>query len=128
MTNQKRDDLNIYSQEDNEVVKPHIQYPNKYELINTEEDLKKHFGKKLKRAWFNERNKFCLESYILYAQDKDDPLLYVFIKVIKGKAQDDRIKKTVDEFLTKECQCFVGYIENNNILKEAINLKLQGDY
>ena len=104
--------------------KQHKSYENTYELIETKEEFKKHFRSKFKIAWLNEKGKLCLKSYILLGQDRDSEDNFVFIDVIGGIAQSDKIVRPYKEVFNNKCLVFLGYLEDSKIL-DILKLKEQ---
>ena len=113
------------NQIEDRIHKQHKNYENKYELIKDKDEFKKHFSKKFKIAWLNEKGKLCLKSYILLGQDRDDEDRFVFIDVIGGKAQEEKMFKSYEEVFNQKCLVFLGYLETEEIEK-ILDDKIRG--
>lgn len=119
---------NHFDKKDSEVVRPHIQYENDYEIISTEEELQKYFGKKIKKAWFNHKDKQCLRSYILLSKHPEMERHYILIPLINGIAQGEESRETVDviDFLNPTNLIFAGFIKDSSVIKDRISLNMSG--
>lgn len=121
---------NHYDKKDPEIVKPHIQYENEYEIISSEEELQKYFGKKIKKAWFNQRDKQCLRSYILFSKHPSIEHHYILIPVINGIAQEEKDREiiAVQDFISPSSLVFAGFIKDSSIIKDRITLNMSGGF
>jgi len=130
----RENNLNEQNQESNDVelTKVYVGYPNKYEIIDNKETLKNFIKHKIKKAWINENDKFCLESFILFAFDNKDPNNYIYIPLINGKSpqkkkDEEWPKDTFDNLFKKENLVFCGYLEDSQV-RDEIKAKIQGIY
>lgn len=119
---------NHFDKKDPEIVKPHIQYENEYEIISTEEELQKYFGKKIKKAWFNQKDKQCLRSYILFSKHPTLENHYTLIPVINGVAVEKKFFETVhvNELLSPTNLVFAGFIKDGSVIRERITMNMSG--
>lgn len=118
--------------DDIELTRVYIGYPDKYVIIEDKETLKSYIKHKVKKAWINENDKFCLESFILFAFDNKDPNKYIYIPLIKGKAQQKKKeeewpKENFDNLFKKGNLVFCGYLEDDKV-RDEINARIQGIY
>lgn len=107
----------VIGKKDEDIVKPYRGYEHEYEIVSNKEDLKKYVGRKLKRAWYNDKKKKCLKSYIYWGDDSDGNI--ILIEVVRGTAKEFSEKEIIhpDEFF-KQSLIFLGYIDDKRIMDE----------
>lgn len=112
-------------QNDDGIQKPYTQYSDKYIIISEKEKFEEFRGKKIKRAWYNDKGKMCLESFIYLDNDKRNEKNFLYVKVINGKSEKPRLTISFEEIFNNQNLVFVGFLETDRIQQELL-AKAQG--
>lgn len=110
------------------IQKQYNHYEQESVVINSREEFEKFKGHKLKKTWYNERNRRCLESflYLFTEKGKDgESDQYVYLEIKKGEAQQDRMKAPIEDLFKQNVVVFAGYVPNEK-LDEIFRLRSQG--
>lgn len=114
----------------NEPKKNYKSYQEPSVIISTQEEFETFKSHKLKKVWYNDRKKRCLESFLyLYDVKKEgEPDKYVAVPIVKGvTVQEEMFTGLTADLFKPDVIVFAGFIENQ-VLDDTIKLRMQGGF